>query len=79
MIEKDTIERMPEKGKQLSEYLNQKEHTETLLLDMLRAGDLWKDEYYKMLKDSEKAYFQFLKDLHKKPIDESQIKIDFKE
>jgi hypothetical protein len=40
MIEKETIDRMPEKGKQLSEYLNQKEHTESLLLDMLRAGDL---------------------------------------
>jgi hypothetical protein len=51
-------------------------------LDMLRAGDLWKEEYYKMLKDSEQAYFQFLKELHKKPIkpiNESQINIEFLE
>ena len=79
MIEKETIDRMPEKGKQLSEYLNQKEHTEILLLDLLRSWDLWEKEYQQMLKDSEQAYFQFLKDMKTKPVDEKQMTLDFED
>lgn len=66
-----------DKWEKLKEYLKQFEHTQCLLLDMLRSKDLSQEEYNKMIEGSQKAYFKFVKDLKTKPIDESQLEIEF--
>lgn len=67
------------KWEKLKQYLAQLEHTQCLLLDMLRSNELSKEEYDKMIGDSQKAYYRFIKDLKTKPVDESQLEIDFPE
>ena len=73
MIEKHQMNKMDEKGKRLSEYLNCQEWAQIELLDMLRAWDIEQAEYNSLIRWSDIAYQQFLKDLHKQPIDKSQL------
>jgi len=51
------------KWEQLKKYLDTKEHTEILLLDLFRNWELSQQDYNQMIRDSEQAYRQFLKDL----------------
>lgn len=73
MIEKHQMNKMDEKGKRLSEYLNCQEWAQIELLDMLMAWDIEQAEYNSLIRWSDIAYQQFLKDLHKQPIDKSQL------
>jgi len=59
MNEKEPIS----KWEKLKKYLDTKEHTEILLLDLLRNWELSEKDYNKMIIDSEAAYKQFLNDL----------------
>lgn len=58
----------PNKWEKLKKYLDTKEHTEILLLDLLRSGELSQRDYQKMIQNSEQAYRQFLKDLREQPL-----------
>ena len=60
------LEKIETKWKKLKKYLDTKEHTEILLLDLLRNLELSEKDYNQMIKDSEAAYKQFLIDLKKK-------------
>jgi len=51
------------KWERLKGYLDAKEHTEILLLDLLRNWELSQQDYNQMIRDSEAAYRQFLSDL----------------
>ena len=62
-------ENLWEIGNKLKQYLDTKEYTEILLLDLLRTGDLSQEDYTRMIKDSEQAYKQFLIDLRKEKED----------
>ncbi len=63
MIEKNAMERMPEKWKKLSRYLNCKEYYEKILLSMFIDNEISQEEYDRILYESEQAYKQFRKDL----------------
>ena len=62
----ENIENPQNKWEKLKKYLDTKEHTEILLLDLLRSRELSQKDYEQMIKDSELAYRQFLKDLKKR-------------
>ena len=62
----ENINKVESKWEQLKKYLDTKEHTEILLLDLLRNGELSEQDYNQMIRDSENAYRQFLKDLKSK-------------
>ena len=57
----------------LKRYLIELQHTQTLLLDMFRCQEITDREYKDMVADSQKSYHKFLRDIHKKPIDESDL------
>ena len=73
----DNVNKLPEKGQRLKKYLDSKEQTEILLLDLLRSKELSQKDYERMIQDSESAYRQFLNDLKRPPIDDNQIQIPF--
>ena len=50
------IEKIESKGEKLKKYLDTKEHTEVLLLDLLRNWELSQQDYKQMINDSESAY-----------------------
>jgi len=62
----ENIEKPQSKWEKLKKYLDTKVHTEILLLDLLRTWKLSQRDYEQMIRDSELAYRQFLKDINKK-------------
>lgn len=62
-----------DKWEKLRKYLADLQHTQILLLDMFRCQELSNEEYNTMVQDNQKSYMRFLRDIHKKPIDESDV------
>lgn len=53
------------KWEKLKKYLAEKESIEVLLLDLLLNKEINQDYYNTMIKESEKAYYQFVNELKK--------------
>lgn len=60
----DNVEKVNlDDNRKLLEYRINKQHYESILLDLLRANELGEEEYHKITNNLEAAYVQFKKDL----------------